>query len=195
MSFESMMLDTIELLKQNGSRTPGIKGRVQKGKITTFDSSLQIEPHDLFIRKASNGTEETYEVIDPVFHEAFHGIPASYEIEVRKLGVPEAKQHIQSITFNVTGAGARINSNSTDNSTNTINTGSQVMNHLDTIRKELAAANLSDEQAAEAADVLEAVEVQLASGKPKKGIVKVLLGALPSVASISTAIASILAGI
>ncbi|MFA1047144.1 hypothetical protein ACDH60_27150, partial [Pseudomonas ficuserectae] len=68
------------------------------------------------------------------------------------------------------------------------------MNHLDTIRKELAAANLSDEQAAEAADVLEAVEVQLASGKPKKGIVKVLLGALPSVASISTAIASILAG-
>ncbi|MEQ4192326.1 MULTISPECIES: hypothetical protein [Pseudomonas syringae group] len=69
------------------------------------------------------------------------------------------------------------------------------MNHLDTIRKELAAANLSDEQAAEAADVLEAVEVQLASGKPKKGIVKVLLGALPSVASISTAIASILAGI
>ncbi|KPC03419.1 Uncharacterized protein AC499_3190 [Pseudomonas amygdali pv. lachrymans] len=59
----------------------------------------------------------------------------------------------------------------------------------------MAAANLSDEQAAEAADVLEAVEVQLASGKPKKGIVKVLLGALPSVASISTAIASILAGI
>ncbi|MBI6746850.1 MULTISPECIES: hypothetical protein [Pseudomonas syringae group] len=195
MSFESMMLDTIELLKQNGSRTPGIKGSVQKGKIITFDSSLQIEPHDLFIRKASNGTEETYEVIDPVFHEAFHGIPASYQIEVRKLGVPEAKQHVQSITFNVTGAGARINSNSTDNSTNTINTGSQVMNHLDTIRKELAAANLSDEQAAEAADVLEAVEVQLASGKPKKGIVKVLLGALPSVASISTAIASILAGI
>lgn len=104
-------------------------------------------------------------------------------------------QRLESITFNVTGAGARINSNSTDNSTNTINTGSQVMNHLDTIRKELAAANLSDEQAAEAADVLEAVEVQLASGKPKKGIVKVLLGALPSVASISTAIASILAGI
>lgn len=195
MSFQSMMTDTLELLKQDGTRMPGIKGSVQKGKIVTFDSSILIEPRDLLIRKASNGAEETYEVIDPGFHEAFHGIPASYQIEVRKLGIPEAKQHVQSITFNVTGAGARINSYSTDNSTNTINTGSQVMDHLDAIRRELAAANLPERQAAEAADVLEAVEAQLTSGKPKKSIVKALLDALPSVASIGTSIASIVAAI
>lgn len=195
MSLERMMRDTLELLKKDGSRTPGIKGSVQDGMIRTFNSALLIEPHDLIIRKASNGLEETYEVINPVFHEGFARIPSSYQIEVRKLGVPEAKQHVQSITFNVTGTGARINSNSTDNSTNTINTGSQVMNHLDTIRKELAAANLSEDQAAEAADVLDAVEVQLASDKPKKSVIKALLDALPAVARIGTAVASILAAI
>ncbi|MEB0308334.1 hypothetical protein QN382_03420 [Pseudomonas sp. 10B1] len=195
MPFQSMMKDKIDLLKQNGTRTSGIKSSVQKNKIITFDSSVIIEPRDLLIRLASNGAEETYEVIDPVFHEGHGGIPASYQIDVRKLGVPEAKQHVQSITFNVTGPGARVNSNSTDNSTNTINTGSQTFSDLQTIRRELASANLSQEQATEASDVLDAVEQQLSTPKPNRTVVKVLLDALPSVATIGSAVASIVSSI
>lgn len=193
MSFESMMQDTLDLLKQDGTRKSGIKGSVQKGKIITFDSSVLIEPNDLLIRRATNGAEETYEVLDPVFHEKFGSIPASYQIEVRKLGVPEAKQHVQSITFNVTGAGARVNSNSVDNSTNTINVDSQVYGHLETIKRELGGAGLSAVQAAEAADVLSAVEQQISSGKPNRTVVRALLDSLPDVAKIGTAVASIVA--
>lgn len=195
MSFQSMMKDTIDLLKQDGTKTAGIKGSVQQNKIITFDSSVLIEPRDLLIRRASNGAVETYEVIDPVFHEGFGGIPASYQIDVKKLGIPEAKQHVQSITFNVSGTGARVNSNSTDNSTNAINIGSQVLGDLRTIRRELASANLSLEQATAASDVLEAVEQQLSTNKPNRTVVKALLDALPSVATIGSAIASIVSSI
>lgn len=195
MSLQSMMKDTIDLLKQDGTKTTGIKGSVQQNKVITFDSSVLIEPRDLLIRRASNGAEETYEVIDPVFHEGHGGIPASYQIDVRKLGVPEAKQHVQSITFNVTGGGARVNSNSTDNSTNTINTGSQTFSDLQTIRRELASANLSQEQATEASEVLDAVEQQLSTPKPNRTVVKALLDALPSVATIGSAVASIVSSI
>ncbi|WP_295471183.1 hypothetical protein [uncultured Pseudomonas sp.] len=195
MPFQSMMKDQIDLLKQDGTRKTGIKSSVQRDKIITFDSSVIIEPNDLLIRVTSNGAEETYQVIDPVFHEGHGGIPSNYQIVVKKLGVPEAKQHVQSITFNVTGAGARVNSNSTDNSTNTINTGSQAFGHLETIRSGLASANLSPEQTKEASDVLEAVEQQLSTDKPNKTVVKALLDALPSVASIGSAVASILSSI
>lgn len=195
MPFRKMMKDTIDLLKQDGTRKNGIKGSVQKGKIITFDSSIVIDPSDLLIRATSNGAEETYEVIDPVFHEKHGSIPANYQIEVRKLGVPEAKQHVQSITFNVTGAGARVNSNSTDNSTNTINTGSQAFHHLEAIKSGLASADLSAEQAKEASEVLDAVEQQLSTGKPNRTVIKALLDALPSVASIGSAVASILSSI
>jgi hypothetical protein len=97
--------------------------------------------------------------------------------------------------YNVTGTGARLNLNSTDNSTNTINTGSQVFTHLETIRKELATANLPSEQAREAADVVDEIEAQLAGGKPKRSIVKALLESLPSIASITTAAQAILESI
>lgn len=193
MSFESMMLDTIDLLKKDGTRTLGIKASVQQRKIITFDTSTQIEPHDLLMRRTSNGQEETYEIIDPVFFEEFGGIPSSYQIEVKKLGVPEARQHVQSITYNVTGAGARVNSHSTDNSVNTINTGSQTLSYVEDIRKALAAESLSPEQTADAADIVKEIEQQIEGGKPNKSVLKALIGALPQIASIVSAGASILA--
>ena len=43
-------------------------------------------------RKMSNGGEETYEVIDPGFHEGIGGIKAHYQMTHRKLGLPEAER-------------------------------------------------------------------------------------------------------
>lgn len=191
MSFAKMMTDTVDLLKKDGTRVPGLKASVQKNEIVTFESSVLIEPKDLLIRKASNGAEETFEVIDPRFHEKFGSIPASYQIEVRKLGIPEAKQHIQNITYNVTGAGARINYNSVDNSVNTILVSSDVQSSLDVIRNEIQKSDLPLVKREEALDVVKELEEQFASGKPKKTIVTALLGALPSIATITKAISSI----
>jgi len=89
MSFDSLMTDTVSLLKQDGTEFDGIKASVQKKMIFVQDANYLIEPGDLIRRKMSNGGEETYEVIDPGFHEEFHSIPAGYQMDVRKLGIPE----------------------------------------------------------------------------------------------------------
>lgn len=194
MSFASMMTDKVDLLKKDGTSVPGLKASVQKDKIYTFDSVL-IEPGDLMIRKASNGAEDTYEVIDPVFHEQFGGIPANYQIDVRKLGIPEAKQHVQSITYNVSGPGARVNHQSVDNSINTVTMDSQIEGSLTTIREEIERSGLPQEEVKAALEVVEELKQQIEAGKPRKSIVSALLGALPNIASITKAVGVIAAAI
>ncbi len=107
MSFNLLLTDTVTLVKKNGDTYSGIKASVQKGKIFIERSDIFIETGDLIQRKMSNGGQETYEVIDPGFHEKFYAIPAGYEMDVKKLGLPEAKEAIQSTTYNVNGSNAR----------------------------------------------------------------------------------------
>lgn len=147
------------------------------------------------IRKASNGAEETYEVINPIFHEQFGGIPANYEIEVKKLGIPEAKQHIQSITYNVSGAGARVNHQSVDNSVNTTVLDSTVAGGLSTIREEIERSGLPKAEIEAALEVVDELKQQFEAGKPRKSIVSALIGALPSIAGITKAAGAIMAAI
>lgn len=195
MSFAKMMTDTVELLKKDGTRIPGLKASVQKNEIVTFEASVLIEPHDLLIRRASNGAEETYEVINPEFHEKFGSIPASYTIEVRRLGVPEAKEHVQNIVYNVTGAGARVNHNSIDNSVNNIAIKSDLLESLNIIRDEIEKAGISAKERDDAFEIVSELEKQLESGNPRRTVVNALLGALPSVAEIAKAAQAILASI
>jgi hypothetical protein len=84
MSFDDFMIDKVTLIKQSGERMPDIPASVQRNKIFVNDASLVIEPGDLFERVTSNGLRETYEIIDPGFHEGFHGIDARYQITVRR---------------------------------------------------------------------------------------------------------------
>jgi hypothetical protein len=109
--------DRVTVVKLDGGRFADLPASVQSKKAFINRSDPLIEPGDLLIRKMSNGAEETFRVIDPGFHESFHGIPAGYQMTVEKFGLPEAKKAIQSITYNVTGKNARINHQSVDNST------------------------------------------------------------------------------
>ncbi len=84
MSFDDFMTDRVTLIKRSGERVPDIPASVQRNKIFVNDSSLLIEPGDLLERVASNGLRETYEAVDPAFHEEFHGIAAHYQITVRR---------------------------------------------------------------------------------------------------------------
>ncbi len=99
MPFKDLLTDTISLLKNNGERVDNIQSSVQTNKIFIDRSDILIEPGDLIQRNMSNGGEETFQVIDPGFHEEFHRIPAGYQMRVKKLGLPEAKKAIQSITM------------------------------------------------------------------------------------------------
>ncbi|MBB5217577.1 hypothetical protein [Parapusillimonas granuli] len=194
MSFDDFMTDDISVRKQNGDLLEGLKASVQHNKIFLNRSDVLIEPRDLIERRASNGAVETFEVIDPGFQEAFHGIEAHYQMSVRKLGLPEAKQRIESITYNITGHNARINNHSVDQSTNTMNIGPDLREYVDGLRQ--VVQSLTDaQQKRDALEVVDAVEAQLASSKPSKVVVSTLLKALPHVASIATLASAIISGL
>ncbi|RQX88312.1 hypothetical protein DF112_34570 [Burkholderia stagnalis] len=186
MSFDDLLTDRVSVLKADGSRYDDIAASVQGRKIFINQATPLIEPADLVVRKMSNGGEETFKVIDPGFHERFHGIPAGYQMTVEKLGLPEARRAVQSITYNVTGDNARINHHSVDNSTNVVAGDGAVQKELAALRREVEALELSIADRQAALDVVEAVDAQFSAGKPKRSVVVALLAALPQVANVAT---------
>lgn len=194
MSFDDFMTDNINVRKQNGDLLEGLKASVQSNKIFLNRSDVLIEPKDLIERRSSNGAVETFEVIDPGFNEAFHGIEAHYQMSVRKLGLPEAKRRVESITYNISGHNARINNHSVDQSTNTVNIGADLREYIDGLRQVIQ--GLADaQQKQEAMEIVDAVEEQLASPKPSKTVVSTLLKALPHAASIATLASAIISSL
>lgn len=184
--FSDLMNDTVSVLKQNGQSIDKVQASVQKNKIFIDRSDFVIDSGDLIQRKMSNGAEETYEVIDPGFNEKFHGIPAHYQMDVRKLGIPEANKAVQNITYNVTGPNARINQNSVDNSANVIFINPQVSEHLEAIRSEISRLIQKESEKVAAYEVVNAIEEQFKTGKPSKTVVSTLLKGLPAVGSIAS---------
>lgn len=186
MIFDELLTDVVSLLKSSGETVNEIKASVQKNKIFTHRSDILIEPRDLIQRRMSNGGEETYEVIDPGFHEKFHDIPAGYQMEVRKLGVPEAKRAVQNITYNISGANARLNQNSTDNSINIIYQNSKLAENIQALRDEVKKMKLEPTNEKEALEIVDAVEQQIVSNNPSKAVVKTLLNGLPHLGNIAS---------
>lgn len=186
MVFDRLLTDTVTLIKQDGTTVDGIKASVQSKKIFIMRNDLLIETGDLVQRKMSNGGEETYEVIDPGFHEKFHSIPAGYQMDVRKLDIPEAKSAIQSVTFNVTGNNARINQNSVDQSINVVQMGGEVADKIEALRNEIIRVIEEESKCAEALEVLDAIEEEFKSGSPKRSVVGALVQGLPAIGAIAS---------
>ena len=87
------------------------------GSIIIPDPSLVIEPGDEIRRRRPSGREETFEVVDPVFHEKARYIPAHYQAIVRKKGIfPSGQGGYYNV--HVSGQNARVNIGSSDHSTN-----------------------------------------------------------------------------
>ena len=194
MPMSDLMNDSIDLLKENGTKIEGLKASVQKSNIFMEAKGILVEPGDLIVRKMSNGGEETYRVIDPGFCEPFHGIKAHYQMDVQRLGLPEAKRAVHNIVYNISGNNARINQNSIDNSTNVVQINKQVIKYIEELRKEIQMAEISDLEKREAMEIVDEVESAFNSQLPKKSVITALLKALPHVANI-TSIASAIVGL
>ena len=98
----------------------------------------------------------------------------------------EAMKSAQHITYNIIGSNARVNNHSTDNSVNTVAMNIAVSNQIQSLRDEIQKAPLTPQQKAEAVEMVDEVESQIASGKPKKSVVSALLASLPAIESITT---------
>lgn len=191
MPFSDMMTDTVDVLKADGTKHINIKSIVDSHTITIMSPTFIVEHGDLVMRRMSNGGEETYKVLDPVFTEQFHDIPACYDLKVKKLGIPEAKAAVQHITYNFNGHNARVNNSSVDNSVNTVQIDNRAQTYINELREALKAAPLSAVGREEALEVADAIEAQFESGKPKKSVLGALLAGLPALESIASITASI----
>ena len=112
-------------------------------------------------------------------------------MKVKKLGIPEAKAAVQSITYNFNGHNARVNNSSVDNSVNTVQIDNRAQTYINELREVLKTAPLSDSEREEALEVADAIEAQFESGKPKKSVIGALLAGLPSIESVLSIAASI----
>jgi hypothetical protein len=93
MGFGDLMTDMVSIYKKGGKKYEKIPASVQRGGIyITNASKILVESGDFVYRQMSNGGEEFFEVIDPGFYEALHGIPATYQMKVRKIANVEARQ-------------------------------------------------------------------------------------------------------
>jgi len=87
------------------------------GSIIILDPSLVIEPGDEIRRRIPSGREETFEVVDPVFHEKARHIPAHYQVIARQKGIFLSGQGGH-YNVHVSGPNARVNIHSHDQSQN-----------------------------------------------------------------------------
>ncbi|WP_076540711.1 hypothetical protein [Shewanella sp. UCD-KL21] len=197
MSLSNMMKDKLILQKQNGNVFENINSLVVPKFIMTERDDLQIETGDLLIRKLPNGLEDTFEVIDPGFYSGMGQLPSGYKATYKKLGIPEAETAIKNITYNFHGENARVNNNSVDNSTNIVNSNSDIAEHIELLRTEVSRLIKSTEEKRDALDIVDAIECQMNSEKPSKAVLNTLISALPhagSIASIGSFLLTALAG-
>ncbi|MDF3822845.1 hypothetical protein P3G55_23305 [Leptospira sp. 96542] len=187
--FDELLRDTITLYKQDGKIIENIKASVQKNKIFIMRSDFIIEPMDLIKRFMSNGAEETFQVVDPGFHESLGDIPAGYQMEVKKLGIPDSKNAYQKITFNLNGINSRVIQNSVDNSYNSNISNPEIFKRLKELKElktEIENLKLKPAEKQSYFDIVEAVEDQFKSKNPKKAVINSLLESLPNLGNLSS---------
>ena len=112
----------LQIVAPDGTVRSTARGIFSGKQVTVFDSSLQVLAGDEVRRTLPNGTEEAFEVTDPQFNDDFHGIPAHFDIKVRRKGTFEAGKG-GNYSIHVSGQNARVNLHSTDNSTNIVSDG------------------------------------------------------------------------
>lgn len=76
------MNDNLKIIKNDNKVIESIKGSVQGNKIVIMRSDILIEKGDTIERIMSNGGIETFEVLNPNFHEKQRSFSAYYDMEV-----------------------------------------------------------------------------------------------------------------
>lgn len=108
------------IVDQDGQPKGSVQGIFSSKMITVFDHMANIVVGDEMRRVIPNGSEEAFEVVDPVFYESGPGIPAHFQVKIRRKGTfPSGAGGNYNV--HVSGNNARVNVHSVDKSVNTVN--------------------------------------------------------------------------
>ena len=136
-SFKSMMTDALSVTR-GGKVLCKIKGRVDpvNSRVITFETSTPIQEGDIIVQHLPNGAEEKFDVLAPGFQSGHGGIPDSYQASVQRVASrprPGPAPTPGSTVINIHGDHGRAYLGSTDNSTNTISTHTQVWAEVESV--------------------------------------------------------------
>jgi hypothetical protein len=124
--FKTLLNDKVTLVKKDGRLArKDIAASVQPNKIITYDADLPIEVGDHFLRNLPNGLVDEFIVDDPGYSPGLLTIPPHFTSKVHRSDQPAGQP--QTIINNIVGDHAKVNVNSTDNSTNTVTTNSATL--------------------------------------------------------------------
>jgi len=84
--FDHFPQSEIQIVAADGSIRGSTKAIIDGATATIPNATVVIVAGDEIRRKLPNGTEETFEVIDPVFHEKLRVIPAHFQVKIRRKG-------------------------------------------------------------------------------------------------------------
>ena len=159
MVFSSILTDRVTLVKKGGERFEKIRASVQSRMILTQDTRIRIEETDTFERTLPSGVVERYIVEDAGFTQGFEGMPSHYQSKVRKItarssGTVERGPVTQ--VFNLSGSNPRVNIDSLDASTNTVN--DEITALFEALRDAIAGSPLAEAAALPIVESVDAME-------------------------------------
>lgn len=109
----------IEIISPGGEVRATTEGIFANNQVIVFDERIVVFVGDEVRRRLPNGTDEAFEVIDPVFQNGLGGIPSHFKLKIQRKGTFPHRQG-GNFTINVSGPNSRVNIASTDNSKNVV---------------------------------------------------------------------------
>lgn len=116
---ELIQPDNIEIVSPSGETRCRVKGYYGGTMFTIDDMKVDVQPGDEIRRALPNGKDEVFLVDDPKFYRDGH-FGSHYQVKVSRRGSFAPKTG-GNYNIHLSGANARVNVASTDNSTNTVN--------------------------------------------------------------------------
>ncbi|WP_417610635.1 hypothetical protein [Parasphingorhabdus sp.] len=115
--FDDLPKSKFDIVDAEGKIRSQVDAIATGKKIIVPDETVIIQTGDEMRRRLPNGTDETFEVVDPVYFQKTFGLPGHFQVEVRKKGMfPHGTGG--NYTISVTGTNSRVNIASSDLSTN-----------------------------------------------------------------------------
>jgi hypothetical protein len=126
-TFKPLLRDKVTLVKKDGTVVrKGIPASVQPNQVFIFEHTLPIDVGDHLLRELPSGLVDDFIVDDPGFMSGLMGgIPQHFQTKVHRSDQPAGQP--QTIINNIVGDHAKVNINSTDNSTTYITSNSETL--------------------------------------------------------------------
>ncbi|MDE2156943.1 MAG: hypothetical protein KGJ32_13805 [Xanthomonadaceae bacterium] len=127
--------------------------------------------------------------VPPTDNQNGHNVASNTSGKVEKnrelVSPPAVSPPATSITNYFYGPNARVNHNSVDKSSNVVGDHAVFHERVADLKRSIEAADLPDNDRAEALEVVDNIDEHVSSGDPKRSVLRALLASLPQIASVA----------